>query len=135
MPNKSGKITPIRLSNEARTEIDRRKSESGNSLVKIVEEAIMGHGRFNPRIEAEISLYQRENNCSRPDAVEAMLIEAVALRYKNSNSTPKLDRLEKNLVREDVDAVRSQSASNGQKTVRVAGAIRHRSSRQSRLSM
>lgn len=123
------------LSDEARAEIDRRKNETGISLVQSVEDAIFGKDRFNSKIETEITLYQQESGCSRPDAIEAMLIEAVALRYKNSNSTPKLDRLEKNLVREDVDAVRSQSASNGQKTVRVAGAIRHRSSRQSRLSM
>lgn len=76
------------LSDEARAEIDRRKNETGISLVQSVEDAIFGKDRFNSIIESEIAIYQQENGCSRPDAIEAMLIEAIALKHKNSNSSP-----------------------------------------------
>lgn len=70
-------------------------------------------------------------------AATSILIQEIAEKQAQLellNSIPKVDRAEKKLVREDVDAVRSQSASIGEKTARAKGAIHFRSSRQSRSS-
>jgi len=90
MNKKSGKITPLILSDEVRTELELSKIERGTSFVQSVEDSVMGKDRFNSRIEAGIRGYQSENKCSRTDAIEGMLIDAMIFRNlkPNSKETP-----------------------------------------------
>jgi hypothetical protein len=82
MYRKKKKITPLKLSDEARNELELRKKKRGTSFIQSVEDAIFGRDRFNPLVESEIDKYRQAHKCSRPEAVEAMLIEAIAAKTR-----------------------------------------------------
>jgi len=78
--SKTGRITPLKLTDACRNELELRKKERGINFIDSVENAILGNERFNSRVEREIAEYQAQHKCSRADAIEAMLIEVVGYR-------------------------------------------------------
>lgn len=73
---KTKKITPLKLSDVARKELERVKKETGCPFVKQIEDLLLKTNKFNPEIEAKIKKYQSQNECSREHAVEGLLTRA-----------------------------------------------------------
>lgn len=70
----------IGFSAEALRELERRKTHSGKTQTRIINDLLLGGEKFSPRVEAAIAEKTQTQQITRHDAVNELLAEAIAIK-------------------------------------------------------
>ncbi len=84
VPIKVAKKKLIGFTSDALSQLSLMKKQSGRNQTQIINDLLTGKSRFLPAIETLIQDYAARHDMSRNDAIQSLLLEAVAMKRDKS---------------------------------------------------